>query len=64
MCITPIGSKLPKLFHRAIVSYGELIQPQELGIREGKGVEYRSASRLVMGKIAEMRERDLRELEG
>ena len=64
VCITPIGSKLPKLFHRAIVSYGELIQPQELGIREGKGTEYRSASRLVMGKIAEMRERDLRELEG
>ena len=31
-----IGSKLPKLFHRAIVSYGELIQPQELGIREEK----------------------------
>ena len=64
VCITPVGSKRPKLFHRAVVSYGELITPEELGIHEGKGVEYRTASRIVMGKIAEMRERDLKELAG
>ena len=64
VCITPIGSKRPKLFHRAIVSYGKLIPPEELGIHEGKGVEYRTASRLVMSRIAEMRERDLKELAG
>ena len=62
VCITPVGSKRPKLFHRAIGSYGELIQPQELGIHEGKAVEYRNASRMVMGRIAKMRERDLKEL--
>ena len=64
VCITPVGSKRPKLFHRAVVSYGELITPEALGIHEGKGVEYRTASRIVMGKIAEMRERDLKELAG
>lgn len=62
VCITPVGSKRPKLFHRAIVSYGRMIQPEELKIYEGKGVEYRNASRMVMGEIAQMRERDLKEL--
>ena len=64
VCITPVGSKLPKLFHRVVVSYGKLIEPQDLGIREGKGAEYRNASRLVMGEIAKLREQDLKEMNG
>ncbi len=63
VCITPIGSKRPRLFHRAVVSFGELIPFEELGIHEGSGVEFRNASRLVMDKIRALRERDLRELE-
>ena len=63
VCITPIGSKRPRLFHCAVVSFGELIPFEELGIHEGSGVEFRNASRLVMDKIRALRERDLRELE-
>ena len=45
-----------KPFHKTIISYGELIQPDELGIVEGTGSEYRKASRMVMQRIAEMQE--------
>ncbi len=63
VCITPVGGKKTKLFHRAIVSFGELIPFEDLGIQEGNCVEFRNASRLVMEKIRELRERDLAELE-
>jgi 1-acyl-sn-glycerol-3-phosphate acyltransferase len=59
-CITPKGSRLPKLFHKCIVSYGELIQPEELGIVDGTGTEYRNAAREVMKRISQLRERDLK----
>ncbi|WP_444645341.1 lysophospholipid acyltransferase family protein [Caproiciproducens sp. R1] len=58
-CITAKDGGLPKMFHKCMVSYGKLIQPDELGIENGSGSEYRSASRFVMEKIAELRERDL-----
>lgn len=63
VCITPVGSKKPRLFHRTIISIGELIPCEQLGIQEGTGVEFRNASRLVMDKIRELRERDLREMQ-
>jgi 1-acyl-sn-glycerol-3-phosphate acyltransferase len=62
-CITAEGGKVPKPFHKCIVSYGELIPPEELGVVEGTGVEFRNASRLVMSKIAELRERDIKVFE-
>lgn len=58
-CITAKDGGLPKMFHKCIVSYGKLIPPDQLGIESGTGSEYRSASRMVMEKIAELRERDL-----
>ena len=58
VCITTPHGKPTKLFEKSIVSYGKLIQPEELGIIEGTGVEFRKASRLVMSRIAEQRERD------
>lgn len=63
VCITPVGSKKPRLFHRTIISIGELIPCEQLGIQEGTGVEFRNASRLVMDKIRELRECDLREMQ-
>lgn len=63
VCLTPVGSPLPRMFHKVVLSFGELIQPEELCIEEGKGTEYRNACRMVMGKIQEMRERDLKEME-
>jgi 1-acyl-sn-glycerol-3-phosphate acyltransferase len=58
-CITAGGGGVPKLFRRCTVSYGELIRPEELGIRAGSPSEYRAASRFVMDKIVALRERDL-----
>ncbi len=62
-CITARDGKVPKIFRKCIVSYGELIQPEELGIVNGTGVEYRAASREIMSKISQLRERDLKAFE-
>lgn len=62
-CITAKGGKVPRIFHKCIVSYGELIQPEELGIVEGSGVEYRNATRELMNRIASLRERDIKAFE-
>lgn len=58
VCMTTKTGIAAKPFNKTIISYGELIQPDELGIVEGTGSEYRKASRMVMQRIAEMRERD------
>ena len=58
VCMTTKTGVAAKPFHKTIISYGELIQPDELGSVEGTGSEYRKASRMVMQRIAEMRERD------
>lgn len=58
VCITTRTGKPAKAFEKIIISYGELIQPNELGIVEGTGSEFRKASRIVMERIAEMRQRD------
>lgn len=58
VCITTKDGKAPKMFQKTIVSYGELIPFEDLGMKEGTGSEFRDASRLIMGKIAAMRERD------
>lgn len=59
-CITAKDGGVPKMFHRVILSYGELIYPNELGIENGAPREFRNASRIVMSKITELRERDLK----
>ena len=59
VCITPVGSPLPRLFHRVIISYGELVNPAELGIEKGSGQEFRAASRALMERIEALRNRDL-----
>lgn len=58
VCITGKGRNAPRLFHRVVISCGELITPEELGIAEASASEYRRASRYVMQKIAALRERD------
>lgn len=59
MCITAKGEKPPRVFHRVVVSCGKPIQPEELGIESDSPMEFRKASRLVMERIQEMRNRDL-----
>ena len=58
VCITTKSGKAPKLFERVVISYGEVIPYEELGFVEGSSSEIRDASRLIMSKIAEMREHD------
>ena len=58
-CITARNGGLPKPFRKCLVSYGDLIRPEELLIKEGTPSEYRAASRFVMEKIAALREKDL-----
>lgn len=60
-CITAKNGGLPKLFHKCIISYGELIRPEELKIEHGTPSELRAASKLVMSRIAALREESLKE---
>ena len=59
MCITAPEGKVPSAFQKIAVSCGDLILPEELGIEDGNIASYRNAARLVMSRIAEMRERDI-----
>lgn len=61
MCITAQGGGKVKLFKKVKLSYGDIIYPQELGITTGTSSELRNASRLIMDRIAALRERDLRD---
>ena len=56
VCITGRKGIFPKLFHRVDVVCGPLITPEQLKIEHGSGSEYRQASRLVMGRIMELRD--------
>ncbi len=60
-CITAKGGGVPKLFHRCIIAYGKLIQPEELNIQHGTPHELRAASQFVMDRIAELREESLKD---
>lgn len=63
VCITTKDCKGPKLFGRVIITFGDVIYPEEFGMTEGTGVELRRFSRTVMDRIAEMREADKKEFE-
>ena len=49
-----------RLFHKTAIVYGSPIQPEELAITTGSGPELRNASRLIMSRIAALREEGLR----
>lgn len=60
-CITARDGGLPGTFRTSIVSFGKPIAPEELGIGNGTPSELRDASRMVMDRIAELREKSLEE---
>lgn len=60
-CITAKNGGLPKLFQTCLISFGKVIEPEELGIKNGTPSEYREASRQVMERIAQLREASLNE---
>lgn len=59
VCITPKNKKI-KVFQKVTISWGKPITPQELGLKTGSGEEYRNASRMIMEKISQLRENDLK----
>lgn len=61
IAIAAKGGKI-RLFRKTVINCGEPISPDELDIKEGSGMEYRSASRYVMSKIAALLEEAQAEL--
>ena len=59
VCITPKNKKV-KVFQKVTVSWGKPMTPQELGLKTGSGEGYRNASRMIMKKISQLRENDLK----
>lgn len=60
-CISCKEGKLPKLFRKVTISYSNPMTPEELGLKEGTGTEFRNASRRIMDIISTMREKDIQE---
>ncbi len=57
VCITPKNQKI-KVFRKVTISIGKPMTPQQLGLENGSGTEYRNASRMIMAEIQKMREND------
>lgn len=56
--ITPKKGKRVKPFKKTIIFYGDPIPLSELGIEKGTGLEFRNASRVIMSRIKELKERN------
>ncbi|HHZ06068.1 MAG TPA: 1-acyl-sn-glycerol-3-phosphate acyltransferase [Clostridiales bacterium] len=54
-CITP-QKGLVRWFRKTQISFGEPITAQELGVIEGTPREFRNASKIIMEKVAKLRE--------
>ena len=57
--ISTKGGGLLKLFHRVTISCGQTVTPEELGITEGTGPQFREASRKIMELISALRQQDI-----
>ena len=57
------GGKVPKAFGKMMVNIGKPIPYEELELDGDTGMHYRRASRIIMGKITELRDEALAELE-
>lgn len=55
VCIKPVSGTSVKMFKKVIINIGEVLEHADLGIAFGRSVEIRSASRLVMEKIAKLK---------
>lgn len=59
VCITPKNKKV-KVFQKLTISWGKPMTPEELGLKNGGGEEFRNASRRIMEEIKKLRENDLK----
>lgn len=57
--ISTKGGGVLKLFHRVTISCGQTVTPEELGITEGTGPQFREASRKIMELISALRQQDI-----
>ncbi|MDO4730838.1 MAG: lysophospholipid acyltransferase family protein [Clostridia bacterium] len=58
--ISQKSGKIMRLFRKTTVNVGKPLYPKDLMINEGRPSEYRIASRLVMQKIKELRQEDVK----
>ena len=62
VCISAKGGGKIRMFKPVIVSYGDPISPEALGLENGTGTEFRQACRKLMENVSAMRERDIGEI--
>lgn len=55
VCITPVDGGKVKFFKKVKVKFGEQLSVEDLGLKNGTPSEFRSASRLIMEKIKDMK---------
>lgn len=63
VCITTKGEGKLKPFRKTMVTFGDPITPQELGLADGNPRAFRDAAKLLYSKIEEMRQHDLKVME-
>ena len=56
VCITAGDGKHPAMFKTTMIRFGKPISAQELNIQDDSSMQLRRASRLIMSRIAELRE--------
>ncbi len=56
VCITAEDGKHPAMFKTTMIRFGKPISAQELNIQDDSSMQLRRASRLIMSRIAELRE--------
>ena len=62
VCITAGDGLQPGMFKRTLIRFGKPISAQELHIQDDSSMQLRRASRLIMSRIAELREESCKAL--
>lgn len=62
VCITAGDGKQPGMFKTTMIRFGKPISAEELDIKDDSSMQLRRASRLIMSKIAELREESCKAL--
>lgn len=62
VCITAGDGKQPGMFKTTMIRFGKPISAEELDIKDDSSVQLRRASRVIMSKIAELREESCKAL--
>ncbi len=55
--IRPVAGNRVKLFRKVIVSFGKTVYPEDLNLKDQRGTSIRAASRFIMSKITELKDK-------